>query len=82
MLHSNLQKIISRLDAMSMDQSGDRQVREFQQYGVPVCKVIYDQVNGEFIVDHYQQESQLVFDNIDLAAIEIYDCLYDFRHSF
>ena len=82
MLHSNLQKIISRLDAMSMDQSGDRQVREFQQYGVPVCKVIYDQGNGEFIVDHYQQESQLVFDNIDLAAIEMYDCLYDFRHSF
>ncbi|WP_295732067.1 DUF1797 family protein [uncultured Limosilactobacillus sp.] len=82
MINSNLGKILRRLDAMVVDQSSPKQVREFQQYGVPVCKVIYDQLAGEFVVNRYDPENELVFDNLDLAAIEIYDCLYDFRHSF
>lgn len=82
MVQSNLVKIIQRLDAMRMDQSGSRQVREFAQYGVPVCKVTYRQDTGEYIVDRYNPDRNLVFDNLDLAAIEIYDCLYDFRYSF
>lgn len=82
MVNSKLQRIIKRLDAMIVDRSGVKQVREFQQYGVPICKVVYDQMSGEFIVDRYDPDHQLVFDDLDLAAIEIYDCLYDFRHSF
>ncbi|WP_251545278.1 YkuJ family protein [Limosilactobacillus caecicola] len=82
MIHSNLQKIIQRLDAMAMDQSSDQQVREFAQYGVPVCKVTYRQSTGEFLVERYDPEQKLTFDNLDLAAIEIYECLYDFHFSF
>lgn len=82
MIHSNLQKIIQRLDAMTMDNSNEKQVREFAQYGVPVCKVTYNRLSGEFTVDRYNPDRNLVFDNLDLAAIEIYDCLYDFRYSF
>lgn len=81
-MHSHLRKIIQRLDAMTMDNSSDRQVREFAQYGVPVCKVTYLRSSGEFILDRYNPDHNLVFDNIDLVAIEIYDCLYDFKHSF
>lgn len=82
MVHSNLQKIIQRLDAMMMDNSSDQQVREFAQYGVAVCKVTYLRTTGEFIVERYNPDHSLVFDNLDLAAIEIYDCMYEFRHSF
>lgn len=82
MIHSNLIKILHRLDAMTMDHSGPHQVREFFQYGVPVCKVTYQQATGDFTVERYRPARQSVFDNMDLAAIEIYDCLYDFRYSF
>lgn len=82
MIHSNLQKIIQRLDAMMMDNASENQVREFAQYGVPVCKVTYNRILGEFTVERYNPDRNLVFDNVDLAAIEIYECLYDFRHSF
>lgn len=81
-MHSNLQKIINRLNAMTLDDSREFQVREFAQYGVPVCKVTYFRDRGEFVVDRYNPDRDLVFDNIDLVAIEIYDCLYDFQHSF
>ncbi|MDY5628440.1 DUF1797 family protein [Limosilactobacillus coleohominis] len=81
-MHSNLQKIINRLNAMILDSSREFQVREFAQYGVPVCKVTYFRDRGEFVVDRYNPDRDLVFDNIDLVAIEIYDCLYDFQHSF
>lgn len=82
MVHSNLQTIITRLDAMMMDNHHDEQVREFMQYGVPVCKVTYNRSTGEFTVERYNPDRNLSFDNLDLAAIEIYDCLYDFRYSF
>lgn len=81
-MHSNLQKIIKRLDAMTLDNSSDHQVREFSQYGVPVCKVTYLRERSEFLIERYNPDHDLVFDNIDLVAIEIYDCLYDFQHSF
>lgn len=82
MIHSHLMQILQRLNAMINDHSGPHQVREFFQYGVPVCKVTYQQETGEFIIDRYRPDRNLVFDDADLAAIEIYDCLYDFRHSF
>ena len=70
MHNSHLINILSRLDAMMKDESSDPQQREFMQFGVPVCKV------------SYEPDQRMYFDDIDLVAIEIYDCLYDFRHSF
>lgn len=82
MKDSNLFKILKRLDAMVRDQSGNVQSREFFQYGIPNCKVVYNQEINEFIVERYNPDQELMFDNMDLAAIEVYDCLYDFKHSF
>lgn len=82
MSHSHLYEILKRLDAMMKDESGDPQQREFMQFGVPVCKVTYNQEQGQFIVERYEPDQRMYFDDVDLVAIEIYDCLYDFRHSF
>lgn len=82
MHNSHLINILSRLDAMMKDESSDPQQREFMQFGVPVCKVTYNHEQGQFIVERYELDQRMYFDDIDLVAIEIYDCLYDVRHSF
>lgn len=82
MINSHLYDILKRLDAMLHDQNGVPQQREFMQFGVPVCKVTYNKELDQFIVERYEPERRMLFDDLDLVAIEVYDCLYDFRHSF
>ncbi|KRN58106.1 hypothetical protein IV45_GL000548 [Limosilactobacillus secaliphilus] len=67
---------------MMHDDSGDPQAREFMQFGVPVCKVTFNREQDQFIVERYEPDRRMIFDDLDLVAIEVYDCLYDFRHSF
>ena len=69
MAASQLVQIIRRLDAMRNDHTGNRQRRTFEQFGIPVCEVTY-------IRDRVR------FDDLDLAAIEVFNCLYDFRNTF
>lgn len=81
-VESRLIKIIQRLQAMTSVRGTAPQIREFTQFGVYVCEVSYQPTRQEFIVRRVRQQEQLVFDDLDLAAMEVYDCLYDFRHTF
>lgn len=74
--------ILDRLQAMQEDQRGEIQTREFMQFGVPVCRITYQRLNKQWVLERYEPDRLLYFDDIDLVAIEIFDCLYDFRHSF
>ncbi|KRK53757.1 hypothetical protein FC31_GL001791 [Limosilactobacillus antri DSM 16041] len=54
----------------------------FEQFGVPVCEVTYVRASDEFIFVRFRPQERFCFDSIDLAAIEIYDSLYELRHTF
>lgn len=82
MAESKLTVIIERLQAMVEDNRGEMQTREFMQFGVPVCRVTYQHLNHQWVLERYEPDRLLYFDDLDLVAIEIFDCLYDFRHSF
>ena len=82
MIHSELQRILRRLDAMAEDTHGDLQKRTFSAYGIQVCTVTYRQSTGEFTLEQFQPAAQLTFDSLDLTAIEVYRCLYEFKNSF
>ena len=82
MVNSNLRRIIKRLEAMVVDGAGPLQVRTFERYGIAVCDVLFNQESGEFVVKRIEPGDVTVFDQLDLAAIEVYDCLEDFRQRF
>lgn len=82
MAESKLMVIIERLQAMVEDTRGEMQTREFMQFGVPVFRVTYQHLNQQWVLERYEPDRLLYFDDLDLVAIEIFDCLYDFRHSF
>ena len=82
MSHSELQRILRRLDAMAEDTHGDIQQRTFSAYGIQICTVTYRQSTGEFELEQFQPAAYMTFDNLDLTAIEVYRCLYDFKNSF
>ncbi|MCT3441360.1 DUF1797 family protein, partial [Limosilactobacillus fermentum] len=50
--------------------------------GIAVCDVLFNQESGEFVVKRIEPGDVMVFDQLDLAAIEVYDCLEDFRQRF
>ena len=79
---SQLEAIVRRLIAMTKTPGTALQQREFTAYGVTVCEVTYEPLTGEFAAHRAHQEETTVFDNLDLAAIEIYGCLYDFANTF
>ena len=74
---SQLVQIIRRLDAMKHDHTGKRQKRTFEQFGIPVCEVTYTGTGDDFIFVRFRPQERFRFDDIDLVAIEVYDCLYD-----
>ncbi len=80
--HSQLVQIIRRLDAMKHDRTGRRQKRTFEQFGIPVCEVTYVQGSDEYVFVRFRPHERFRFDDIDLVAIEVYDCLYDLQHTF
>ena len=82
MVNSNLRRIIKRLEAMVVDGAGPLQVRPFERYGIAVCDVLFYQESGEFVVKRIEPGDVMVFDQLDLAAFEVYDCLEDFRQRF
>lgn len=82
MVNSNLRRIIKRLEAMVIDSAGPIQVCTFERYGIAVCDVLYNQESGEFVVKRVMSGETTVFDQLDLAAIEVYDCVEDFRQQF
>lgn len=80
--HSQLVQIIRRLDAMKHDQTAKRQKRTFEQFGIPVCEVTYVQGSDEYVFVRFRPYERSCFDDIDLVAIEVCDCLYDLQHTF
>lgn len=79
----SLLKIIRRLQAMQLDQSGAKeQRRTFSAYGIPVCEVVYRPATHDFTFIRYSPQEEFQFDLLDLVAIEVYDTLYAFEHSF
>lgn len=79
---SMLLQIIRRLNAMRCDTSSKRQRRMFEQFGVPVCEVTYVREDDSFTFVRFRPRERFCFDSIDLAAIEVYDSLYELRHTF
>ena len=82
MYSTNLEKFIKRLQAMALDHSNNRQKRILEQFGIPLCEVTYIRSSREFIFERYRPRERFRFDDIDLAAIEVFNCLYDFKHTF
>lgn len=79
----SLIQIIKRLQAMQLDRSGSsEQRRTFSAYGIPVCEVVYRPKTHDFTFIRYSPEEHFQFDLLDLVAIEVYDTLYAFEHSF
>lgn len=77
MKHSQLNKILQRLVAMQEDETSSQQERFFEVEGVTRAKVTYNQETHIFTVFDYSQEEEpaLEFDNIDYAAIEIFELI-------
>lgn len=73
--NSQLVAIISRLDSMTKD--SDITSRRFEKDGQQRCEVSYDAENQTFSMLETNTHQRFEFDNIDLAAMEIYDLLND-----
>lgn len=82
MADSQLMQIIRRLTAMQFDHTGNRQRRTFEVFGIPVCEVTYVQDRDEYIFVRFRPRERFRFDNIDLVAVEVFNCLYDFENTF
>ena len=75
MTTSKLRTIISRLEAMVKDQTGEIQVRRFEVDGEERATVTYDQTKKIFTVEDYSIDEELTFDNIDFVAMEVFELI-------
>lgn len=82
MEESQLLIIIKRLNAMKRDRTSNRQKRIFEKFGIPVCEVTYIRSSDEFVFVRYRPHERFRFDEIDLVAIEIFNCLYEIENTF
>lgn len=82
MQESKLFRIISRLYAMQQDVSTNKQVRRFEQFGIELCRVTLDHETGVYQLVEYRPYHEFEFDDLDLAAIEVYECLADMQLTF
>lgn len=74
---SQLVAIISRLDAMMKAGGNEPQSRRFEKDGEERGLVTYNPANETFILEEIATKQKFEFDNIDLAALEIFDLLDD-----
>ena len=72
---SKLVSIISRLEAMTKDQTDNLQVRRFEVDGVERAQVTYDHEKKIFTVIDHSIEEELTFDNIDFVAMEVFELI-------
>lgn len=82
MKDSQLMIILKRLIAMRNDYSSNRQKRTFEKFGIPLCDVTYVRASDEFVFVKYRPYERFRFDDIDLVAMEIFNCLYDLENTF
>ncbi len=79
MNESQLIPIIERLDAMMKDETDDVQKRTFEKNSLPQSIVFYHHMSGLFDVTLVKTNETFRFDNIDLAAIEVFESLFGKR---
>ena len=77
MENSQLVAIIKRLDAMSNNEGNEVSSRRFEKDGEERGLVTYDPVTKTYTLEEITSKQKFEFDDIDLAAIEIYDLLND-----
>ncbi|RWR12426.1 YkuJ family protein [Siminovitchia fortis] len=77
---SQLLGIIQRLQTMqSMEGQEDVPQRQFEVNGKVICQVKYFSGTGTFEVEEYDKDNKQTyqFDDIDAAAIEIFDIVQE-----
>ena len=77
MENSQLVAIIERLDAMMKADTNEVQSRRFEREGQERGFVTYDPETQTFELEELATHQKFDFDDIDLAAMEIYDLLND-----
>ncbi|AWZ38561.1 YkuJ family protein [Lactobacillus sp. AN1001] len=77
MENSQLVAIIERLDAMMKADTNEVQSRRFEREGQERGFVTYDPATQTFELEELATHQKFDFDDIDLAAMEIYDLLND-----
>ena len=77
MENSQLVAIIERLDAMMKADTNEVQSRRFEREGQERGFVTYDPATQTFELEELSTHQKFDFDDIDLAAMEIYDLLND-----
>ena len=75
MENSQLVAIIERLDAMMKADTNEVQSRRFEREGQERGFVTYDPATQTFELEELATHQKFDFDDIDLAAMEIYDLL-------
>lgn len=75
--NSQLVAIIERLDAMMKADTNEVQSRRFEREGQERGFVTYDPATQTFELEELATHQKFDFDDIDLAAMEIYDLLND-----
>ena len=82
MKSTQLQLIINRLTAMVNDDRQEKQVRQFEIFGLLVGTVIYDHSTELFTVVDNRNNQEYIFDDIDLVAVEIFDAINTLKVTF
>ena len=77
MENSQLVAIIERLDAMMKADTNEVQSHRFEREGQERGFVTYDPATQTFELEELATHQKFDFDDIDLAAMEIYDLLND-----
>ena len=77
MENSQLVAIIERLDAMMKADTNEVQSRRFEREGQERGFVTYDPATQTFELEELATHQKFDFDDIDLAAMEVYDLLND-----
>ncbi|MGO5155484.1 YkuJ family protein [Ligilactobacillus ruminis] len=77
MENSQLVAIIKRLDAMSNNEGNEVSSRRFEKDGEERGFVTFDPVTKTYTLEEIVSKQKFEFDDIDLAAMEIYDLLND-----
>ena len=77
MENSQLVAIIKRLNAMSNNEGNEVSSRRFEKDGEERGFVTFDPVTKTYTLEEIASKQKFEFDDIDLAAMEIYDLLND-----
>lgn len=77
MKSSQLVAIIKRLEAMQEGADDEVQSRRFEKDGVEKGEVTFDPKTETYTLEEVVSHQQFEFDDIDQAAMEIYDLLDD-----